>query len=41
MIQELAKKGEKAAVRELQVFKKEVTEKANEGNYSAERWNGG
>lgn len=40
-IQELVKEGEKAALREFQGFKKEITEKAKEGSYSVERWNGG
>ena len=35
------KEGEKAAMRELQGFKKEITEKAAEGSYSAERWSEG
>lgn len=41
MIQGLVKEGEKAALRELQGFKKKITEKAMEGRYSAERWSEG
>ena len=39
--QGLVKKGEKAALKEVQGFKKEITEKAAEGSYSAERWSEG